>query len=124
MPDPTFPVWLPYLLASRGGVRLDITGMGTYEGTVEQMAIHVNTFTDGSMKTNEKWTLTFAEGTLEVSASHKNGMGKCVGTRGTGIFEGAKFTGTFEVNLHWYVLPDVGNAGFKIQEGTGEIMFN
>jgi hypothetical protein len=125
VPEDDPAVWIPLLFVARGGVRLTIDGMGTREGTVDQMIIHSNTFADGSASDNQKWTFTFAEGTLEVSVkTDKNGMGKCVGTRGTGIFEGAKFTGTFEVNLYWYYLAAFDLwAGFTIQEGTGEIMF-
>jgi hypothetical protein len=125
IPDSDPAVWVPYLMSAKGGVRLTIDGMGTREGIVEAMVIHDNTFADGSWSDSEKCTFTFAEGTLEISAKlFTNGMGKCVGTRGTGIFEEAKFTGTFEVNLYWYYLAlyDLW-AGFKIQEGTGELMF-
>ena len=126
VPDANPPsVWMPLLLASSGGVRLDIDGMSTYEGTVDQMVIHDNTFADGSWSAIEKWAFTFDDGTLEVSATMlRNGMGKCVGTRGTGIFEGAKFTGEFETVSNWYYLAGFDlEACFKIQEGTGEIMF-
>jgi hypothetical protein len=120
--DPTY--WFLLFMAQREGVRLTINGDDPMEGTVEQMALQTITFADGSWTASEKWTFTFAEGTLEVSAiSHKNGMGKCVGTHGTGIFEGAEFTGTFDANRYWYEWTGVANVGFKIQEGTGEIMF-
>lgn len=76
---------------------------------------------------NEKWTLIFDGGTLEVSANFwiddllnpPNGGGKCVGTHGTGIFNGAIFKGTFDT-----IMIPTGSGGiFKIQFGSGEIKF-
>ena len=110
------------LLASRGGVRLIITGKGTYEGTVEQVII----FTQSDAATGdtrfsvEKWTFTFAEGTLEVSTTFRDGEGKCVGTRGTGLFEGAHFKGAYDITLTWFTAPG-GNPSFKVAVGSGEI---
>jgi hypothetical protein len=74
---------------------------------------------------NEKWTLIFDGGTLEVSANFwiddmlnpPNGGGTCVGTHGTGVFDGAIFKGTFDT-----IMVPTGSGGiFKIQSGSGEI---
>ena len=123
--DPSaYGKWMP--LIGFGGVRLTIGEEEPIEGGVQQMIIHTNTFADGSGNAIEKWVFTFADGTLEVSATmDRNSGGKCVGTHGTGIFAGAKFSGTFDAQMYGYVIPGPPPTGviFKIQEGTGEIMF-
>jgi len=80
---------------------------------------------------NEKWVFTFADAeasTLEVSANfwiddmfaiEPNGGGTCVGTYGTGVFEGAKFKGTFDTIM----IPQPGGGILKTQYGSGEIKF-
>ena len=124
VPDNTWPSWYQYL--GRGGVRLTIDGMGTYVGNVTQMVIHSNFFANEVKFSIEKWTFTFDEGTLEVSVNTANGEGKCIGTRGTGIFAGVKFSGTFDTHAYEYTIPVTSpplSVQFKIQEGTGEVMF-
>ena len=132
IPDPGNPAeWLPALLNAWGGVSFSIEGeTEDMVGTVLQWVIISNTFTDGSVSAVEKMTFTFddPQGTLEISAHFdKDGNGMCIGTSGTGYFEGAKFTGTFTTIRTVYDLSMIGaegNAIFKIQEGTGEIMFH
>ena len=119
--------WGPLLFASAGGVSLSIQGEAEPRiGTVTQKVVKSNTFADGSVIAAEKWTLTFDDGTLEVSSNHgKDGMGLCVGTKGTGYFEGAKFSGTYVATMTPYDLTPFGMEGtaiFKVQLGTGELM--
>ncbi len=102
----------------------------TMSGVVTQMVLCSKLYlNDDPMKVmgNEKWTFTFAEGTLEVSANFwiddmlnpPNGGGTCVGTQGTGVFEGAKLKGTFETIM----IPQDNQAILKMQVGLGEIKF-
>ncbi|PVX23834.1 MAG: hypothetical protein CW716_11180 [Candidatus Bathyarchaeum sp.] len=131
VPDPAdvnaFPDCFAFL--GFGGVRFMIDGANLLgEGRVEKMLIQTTQFADGSYRATEKWTFKFydtEQSTLELSIVTKNGEGKCVGTRGTGYFEGAQFKGAFTENLNWYVLPvelGGGDAAFSVIEGTGELM--
>ncbi len=102
----------------------------TMSGVVTQMVLCSKLYlNDDPMKVmgNEKWTFTFDEGTLEVSANfwiddlttQPNGGGTCVGTKGTGVFEGAKLKGAFTTIMS----PADENGILKIQFGSGEIKF-
>jgi hypothetical protein len=106
-----------------------VHGSTTMTGVVTQMVLCSKLYVGTSMRVmgNEKWTLTFDEGTLEVSATFWTEFlnldpivsGTCVGTHGTGIFEDAKFKGTFSTIM----LPYPNEAILKIQFGSGEIKF-
>jgi hypothetical protein len=106
-----------------------VHGSTTMTGVVTQMVLCSKLYLGTSMRVmgNEKWTLIFDEGTLEVSANfwiddmttQPNGGGTCVGTHGTGVFEGAKFKGTFDTIM----IPQLDEAILKIQFGSGEIKF-
>ena len=99
-------------------------------GMVTQMVLCSKLYLGTSMRVmgNEKWTFAFEGGsTLEVSANFwiddmlnpPNGGGTCVGTHGTGVFDGAIFKGTFDT-----IMVPTGSGGiFKIQSGSGEIKF-
>jgi len=105
----------------------------TLNGEVTQMVITSKLFlNDDPLRVmgNEKWIFTFDDAeasTLEISANfwmddmltQPNGGGKCVGTYGTGVFEGAKFKGTFDTEMY----PQPSGAILKMQYGSGEIMF-
>jgi hypothetical protein len=105
----------------------------TLTGVVTQMVITSTLFTNEDpprARGTEKWVFTFDDAetsTLEISANfwmdnmyaaEPNGGGTLVGTYGTGVFEGAKFKGTFDT------LMALGPSGIlKTQSGSGEIMF-
>ena len=110
----------PVPLFGTGGVRLTIGDDDPLEGIVEILVIHVNNYPDLSYTSIEKWTFTFGDNTLELSATVKDGVGTCIGTRGSGIFEKAKLTASFTDALIW----NYGQAAFNIKEGTGQIKFN
>jgi hypothetical protein len=129
VPDPAAFTADPFSYLGRGGVRLIIDGTDILgEGRVEKMLIQTSLFADWSSLATEKWTFMFddsEQSTLELSIVTNNGEGKCVGTRGTGYFEGAQFKGTFTEVLYWYVTPEwLGgwNAAFSVIDGTGELM--
>jgi hypothetical protein len=121
---PTLEQWNanPFLYLEKGGIRLIIDGVPMV-GVAEQMVINCRVGTGlDDWDAAEKWTFTFAEGTLELSAvSTSDGLGTCIGTRGTGYFEGAKFMGTFTSVLYPYDLYGTG-VELKVQVGTGELM--
>ena len=125
-------------LAYRGGVRLVITeDSNTYTllGTVEQLLITGMAKTDWGVVDNEKATITITENpgggapdgwegsTLELSLPFIRGEGKIVGNRGTGIFEKAQFRGTYSMVAGGLLIPPGIPAVYKVQWGTGEIMF-
>jgi hypothetical protein len=105
----------------------------TLIGEVKQMVLTSKLYLNDDparVMGNEKWTFTFADAeasTLEVSANfwiddmfaaEPNGGGTCVGTNGTGVFEGAKFKGTFDT-----IMISLDGAILKTQYGSGEIKF-
>jgi hypothetical protein len=109
----------------------DGTTQDTLSGEVSQMVITSKLFEGDPFRVmgNEKWVFTFDDAeasTLEISAvfwmddmlTQPNGWGKCVGTSGTGIFEGAKFKGTFDTEMYIQL-----NGILKLQYGEGEIKF-
>ena len=100
-----------------GGVRLTIGNDDPIEGTVKVEIIHVNLNSMTSYTSIEKWAFIFAEGTLELSATVKDGEGTCIGTNGSGIFENTKLTASFTDQLIWY-----GQAAYGIKEGIGQIV--
>ena len=116
-------------IPASGTVQL-VHGSTTMTGVVTQMILCSKLYLGTSMRVmgNEKWAFTFEGGsTLEVSANfwiddmttQPNGAGTCVGTHGTGVFEGAIFKGTFTT-----IMIPQGEAGIlKIQSGSGEIKF-
>jgi len=108
-------------LSVTGGFRFTI-GNWEHEGMFVGWAIHINYYADGTHKAIEQYTFTFddaEESTLEVlSQIDRNGVGKLVGTKGTGYFEGAKFAGTYDKIEFWYPF----GVAFVVLEGEGEIM--
>ena len=130
---------IPDFLIGRGGVRLIINPEGsapyTLEGDVDQLIITFSIVSGGAL-TTEKSTFTIKsvvdgqapdgaiDSTLELSLHAKNGIGKIVGNRGTGIFENTQFRGTYIMTPTLVPLPTGAMAVFKVQAGTGEIMFN
>jgi hypothetical protein len=129
VPNPLDFLADPFSYLGVGGIRFTIDGANLLgEGRVEKMLIQTTQFADGSYQATEKWTFKFydaEQSTLELSIVTKNGEGKCVGTRGTGYFEGAQFKGAFTENLNWYVTPEwLGGwtAAFSVIEGSGELM--
>ena len=96
----------------------------TMTGVATQMVLNSKLFSFDPQRVmgNEKWVFTFAEGTLEISANFwidgDRSGGTCVGTFGTGIFEGAIFKGTFDTTM-----VSLGGAILKDQSGSGEIKF-
>lgn len=129
---------IPDFLIGRGGVQLIITPEGsapyTLEGNVDQLIITFD-MVGGGFLTTEKSTFTIKsvdgpapdgaiDSTLELSLHAKDGIGKIVGNRGTGIFEKTQFRGTYIMTPTLVPLPSGAMAVFKVQAGTGEIMFN
>jgi hypothetical protein len=129
MGDVNFP--LDFVLG-KGGVRLTIDdGVEEYvlTGSVDQVLLRgMITAGGGHVVHKTIWTILFAgEGapplavgsTLEVLGVSRPGGGlKAVGTRGTGIFEGAQFRGTYTSEIY-----NFGQVLFRMDTGSGEIKF-
>jgi hypothetical protein len=123
-------------LMGNGGVRLTINdGINEYvlTGRLDEVLLQmVNNPSDGQVVHKNTWTILSAsenapdgaEGsTLEVLGVSQPGGGlTAVGTRGTGIFEGAKFKGTYASQTFPFMTP-VGQILFRIDTGSGELMF-
>lgn len=127
-------------LVARGGFCINITqGTNVYTllGTVEQLLITgVGHTGKNLLNDNEKATVTITgnpgggappgweESTLELSILWVHGEGKILGNKGTGIFKNAQFRGTYSMNATSVFVPSLMRvAVYKVQYGTGEIMF-
>jgi hypothetical protein len=129
---------VPDFLIGRGGVRLIIDPEGsapyTLDGDVDQLLITFGIVSGGAL-TTEKSTFTIKSvvdgqapagaigSTLELSLHAKDGIGKIVGNRGTGIFENTQFRGTYIMTPTLVPLPTGAMAVFKVQAGSGELVF-
>ena len=125
-------------LAGRGGIELNITMGGntcTLVGSIKQLLIHGMARPGKGMNVNEKATITITDNpgggapdgwdgsTLELSLLFLRGRGKIAGNRGTGIFKNVQFSGTFTQAATSMFVPPYGLLVYKVQWGTGEMMF-
>jgi hypothetical protein len=126
-------------LVARGGFCINITqGSNTYTllGTVEQFLITGHARPGLGLVDNEKATVTITDNpvgtapsgwdgsTLELSIIWIKGEGKILGNRGTGIFKNVQFRGTYAMYSAGVLVPSLMTvAVYKVQTGTGEMMF-
>lgn len=135
--EPPAGINLPVdLVMGNGGVRLTINdGAKEYvlTGSMDQLLLQMMINPSGGQVVHKTtWTILDAsenapddaEGsTLEVLGVSQPGGGlKAVGTRGTGIFEGAKFKGTYTSQTFAFATGQ-GQVLFRIDTGAGELMF-